>query len=521
MNNCYIMRISVFVVKVAKKNIEGENMNHIIYYRVEKSLSKIYEEIKKSSSEDELEKINKYLNKLNNKEELKYKWAKAWSKSLGLSSDIVGWSKICTDNPKFEEFLEKVIKLKKEGGNIVINSIKEYSNDYNANWYCFNVKDVHGDSFCYNCTLDKYKKNYEIKADQIPFNIHVAQDDYNGGLVSEKFRQVCIDNQLTGIDFIWAKDRSKYKTRQFFKPVCKNSMGIGIQREFIKLDKNSLKDNLAPETDYYIEYLSNEFKNEFPFINTIIKNRSTLGFDKYIAMEIFYKYKLPSTDFAYYIYEDEVKLYMSKRAKDVFIENNMKAVVGDAILERNELTNHSKHLIGFKTFYIEGNLDEKIEKSMKAYEDLMKNPRPKKEVNPKKVLTNLRRCKIENSSDYNSCLSKKKRGFYVENYPSEILDIYAISNGFYLNDEIEFLPVELIDKYTMELKSQLKEDDEMQDLLSEEGYDALNGIQIGKGAGGDFYVLLPDKRVIGIEHDDLAILGPWENLYDFINEQLQ
>ncbi len=35
------------------------------------------------------------------------------------------------------------------------------------------------------------------------------------------------------------------------------------------------------------------------------------------------------------------------------------------------------------------------------------------------------------------------------------------------------------------------------------------------------YVLLPDKRVIGIEHDDLVILGPREDIYDFINEQLQ
>lgn len=95
-----------------------------------------------------------------------------------------------------------------------------------------------------------------------------------------------------------------------------------------------------------------------------------------------------------------------------------------------------------------------------------------------------------------------------------------MSNGFYLNDEVEFLPAELIDEYTKDLKSQLKEDDEIKELLIEGGYDALNGTQIGKGAGGDFYVLLSDKRVIGIEHDDLVILGPWENIYDFINDQL-
>ena len=86
---------------------------------------------------------------------------------------------------------------------------------------------------------------------------------------------------------------------------------------------------------------------------------------------------------------------------------------------------------------------------------------------------------------------------------------------------MEFLPAELIEEYTKDLKSQLKEDDEIKNLLREAGYDAINGLQIGKGAEGDFYVLLPDKRVIGIEHDDLAILGSWENIYDFINEQLQ
>ncbi len=107
----------------------------------------------------------------------------------------------------------------------------------------------------------------------------------------------------------------------------------------------------------------------------------------------------------------------------------------------------------------------------------------------------------------------KKRELYVETYPAEILEIYSVSNGFYLNDEVEFLPAELINEYTKYLKSQLKEDDEIKELLIEGGYEALNGIQIGKGAGGDFYVLLPDKRVIGIEHDDLVILGPWENIY--------
>lgn len=496
-------------------------MNHIIHYRVEKNLIKIYEEIKKSSNEEELKKINKYLKELYDKDELRYKWAKAWSKNLGLSSDCVGWVKISTENPRFEEFLEKVIKLKKEGGNIVIHSISEYCNDDNASWYSFNIKNVPGDSFDYSCSLDKYKKNYEIKSDQIPFNIHVAQDNYNGGLVSEKFRKVCIDNNLTGIDFIWAKDKSKYKTRQFFKPVCKNSMGIGIQREFIKFNENDLKDRLAPETYYYISYLSKEFKNEFSYLNTIIKHCSGLGYEEYIAMDTFYKDKLPSTDFAYYIYDDEVKLYMSKRAKDIFIKNNMKMVVGEAVLIKEELPSHSKHLIGAKEFYIEGNVNEKIEKSMKAYEEFMKSPRPKKEVNPKKVLTNLRRYKRGNSSDCNSCLPKKKRESYLETYPVEILEIYSVSNGFYLNDEVEFLPAELIEEYSKDLKSQLKEDDEIKNLLREAGYDAINGLQIGKGAEGDFYVLLPDKRVIGIEHDDLAILGSWENIYDFINEQLQ
>lgn len=101
-------------------------------------------------------------------------------------------------------------------------------------------------------------------------------------------------------------------------------------------------------------------------------------------MDTFYKDKLPSTDFAYYIYDNKVKLYMSKRAKDVFIKNNMKMVVGEAILEKEESSIHSKHLIGAKEFYIEENVNEKIEKSMKAYEEFTKNPRPKKEVNPKK-----------------------------------------------------------------------------------------------------------------------------------------
>lgn len=495
-------------------------MNHIIHYRVEKSLRKIYEEIKKYSSEEELNKINKYIKELDDKDELSYKWAKAWSKNLGLSNDCVGWSKISTDNPRFEEFLEKVIKLKKEGGNIFIYSINEYSNDDNAPWYTIKMKKVPNESFNDNCNSNKYKKNFEIKADQIPFNIHIADDD-NGGIVSKKFRQICIDNNLTGIDFIWAKDKSKYKTRQFFKPICNNSMGIGIQREFIKFSEADLKDKLAPDTYYYLGELSKEFKNEFPFMNTLIKHRSSIGFDNYFALDMFYKNKLPSTDFAYYIYDDEVKLYMSKKAKDIFVKNNMKTIVGDAVLVKSYLPSHSKHLTGAKNFYIEGNIDEKIEKSMKAYEEFVKNPRPKKEVNPKKVLTSLRRCKRENSSEYNSCLPKKKRELCMGVYPDEILEIYSISNGFYLNDEVEFLSAELIEEYTMDLKSQLREDDEVQALLQEEGYDALNGIQIGRGAGGDYYVLLPDKRVIGIEHDDLVILGPWENIYDFINEQLQ
>jgi hypothetical protein len=57
--------------------------------------------------------------------------------------------------------------------------------------------------------------------------------------VSEQFKRIVEEQRLTGIEFLWCRDVGKYRARQWYLPVCHESLGRGLDCPWIDARKLS------------------------------------------------------------------------------------------------------------------------------------------------------------------------------------------------------------------------------------------------------------------------------------------
>ena len=83
----------------------------------------------------------------------------------------------------------------------------------------------------YNAATDDFSSQHEdgyptCHAFQVPPGIHILERHH----VSEKFRDVVTDNGLAGWDFLWARDKGKYRPRlQWYCAVATKPLGHGLR----------------------------------------------------------------------------------------------------------------------------------------------------------------------------------------------------------------------------------------------------------------------------------------------------
>lgn len=446
-----------------------------------------------------------------------------WNKKHKLKTSIYrsDIAEVKTNSKNYKKFLESGRKLKENGGYIHIHMIEEiYEND-NANWYEF-IPMQNDLSILYERYFEKetYNKNYEINASLFPIYGDVFYDE-NGYLVSENFRKICLKNDLKGIDFIWAKDVGKYKTRQFFKPVIKNSMGIGIQHPLFKGKTNNKFPEQLIFIDIYDDIVLNYWNDFAKDIESVTLKQ--FGKIKLTVNKRFFKNKIPNVDFAYYNRNGDTEFYMSKKAFEILSKNGIIWYESIPIIETDICPKSSENLIGDKGFYIM-NVDEKIKNSMIAYNEFLKVTKPEKIVKSREIINYLRQNKKIYKKDFHAGISKIQKEKLKNIYPNEIIEIYSISNGCYINRnyEIRFLPYEYIEDYTNDMKKNVLSDEIMlnslNEFLNKENMNILDGIEICHGAGGDSYVLLKNKKVLKIDYESYQNYTIWNNIYEFIND---
>lgn len=437
---------------------------------------------------------------------------------------------ISTKKRNFNLILDEIYELIKKGEKIELSCIEECPN---TNWF-FIREDVDSSKLREYLDYDNnnfYYTDFSINSKLIPKRSNIFYIG-NGVLVSEEFRNICIKENLKGIDFIWVEDNCKTLGRQFFKPVLKNRIGDhAIYHNYHKNYNNKNKTFRGfgfdtHEEGFRIGYLDKEkIKNVYP-LNILlcekdISNKRTL----YGYGPLFYKETLlnPDFDFAYDVDSSGyISMYMSKRVVNIFKSYGIRLDCGK-ISVLDEPLNLDNVLPKEEYFSDKEDIKEKIEKSMKDYNDFIKS-KNKEKLDKNKVLKLFKKMmKLEPMDfDYGEKIDDNTKKIIEKKYGKDMADIYSISNGFLCDKdrEVEFVSIEDILKYGKNFKQDIRDLDEDYFEEMEEEFQISKATQIGQGLGGAYYLLLKDGRILGIDLEGDEICGPWDNIYECIYEML-
>jgi hypothetical protein len=435
----------------------------------------------------------------------------------------------CIDfnHPKIDQFLDSLEDYAQKN-NIVFDHNCAYNQKFygESDWYKFlPINSIE--------TTEYQGSLMSIKGAYIPPNVNIGIGWAARPFVSEKFRRVVEEHNLTGLEFLWCKDIGRYAPpQQWYMPVVLNFIGRGIDSPWV--DGKLIEEYLDHRELGRIGV--SRFKADC--LNK--KVELPVRLERYLSMcnpsnfiidfnEQFLREYLPNTDFAFGYFPGWQGFYISKRAK-VILENHHFIGKNDflePVFIHDELPYNSIQLDGIEpnpNYYygrkIEiGNLSFEELKSLhqKAKEEYDKNPKPYKEVTFKEVLKTVNKEKSIRPNDFNKRLSSKEMKDCRINLPYHWIDILKKINGGYLNDECEILPLKEIETFSNEKQ--------MAGLEFNEDY-PQNRISVAKRADGDWYdlVLIKDSNtdcpVVQISHEGGDILREWKNIASFVYDMI-
>ncbi|AZN39921.1 hypothetical protein [Paenibacillus albus] len=163
--------------------------------------------------------------------------AKKFTEPFGIRNGFAGKGIIDGDHPMFDQFLE-TLELYARTNNLIFRDncgYEQRSDD--AEWFKY-VPTKTVESISYQGKLICCEA-YKILPDIDVGTVHTADL-----AVSEKFKRVVEENQLTGIEFIWYKDIGKFAPpKQWYMPVVTSFIGRGLDAPWVDINSPHLRDN--------------------------------------------------------------------------------------------------------------------------------------------------------------------------------------------------------------------------------------------------------------------------------------
>ncbi|MCP4614377.1 MAG: hypothetical protein GY845_37315 [Planctomycetes bacterium] len=469
--------------------------------------------------------------------------------SLGLKFCGFPWSTIDLDSPNIDLFLKRAEELIVDGkavfygANVLSQNLIE-DNDFQAEWYQL------GFGTRFDSEIDKNGCE-TIKAYTIPPNLNIATGPmtrfYN--YVSERFKNVVENNNLTGLDFVWVKDIGRYKAPQWFVPVAWNPIGRGVDHPWFDSSARfgSGRSMISPNpvfrrgmSSVYLPMI----KRDFTLLGSVhaklidlyshCDDEYLLSIDSYPR---FLRHYLPATDFAYFWgYTDDHKqkngeiwkermIYLNRKARDILIQHNVisrkeaiPVLVFDKLPDGYQLLDGTAPLPE-PLLSVDQITDKKIQLSS-DWANHNAIEKPIRSIQIKEALKYLRKAKKDHPSDYNKGLSKLKKQNLPVNLPSNWVQVLSVSNGCKLNDKCTFLPIEEIQSAYDEYYDKI-----VLPSFDDYPYDCKH-LPIGANIHGDWYSLedngsdTVDSRVFQVSHEDLSIVFEWATIPLFVFDML-
>jgi hypothetical protein len=442
-------------------------------------------------------------------EEMVYKENVCFAHSLSLKCDSVGWTEMNSEQNDMNNILDKMVDYATKNNYRIRGDYCKENSDFESDWYSIQPDYFTNGELEYSYDpddMDKCSELIGIKAYQIPKYANIIHNN-PFELVSENFRNICIENNFKGIDFYWIRDIGKYNATQFFGLIIEAEMPEFTCSCGLKYS-NRKKSKQTPSI-----YCNSTLYQNFKDIGGILPKLAEIFYRLDVRLPLCLpKDKIPKTDVLY--------LDGDCRCNEVLIHKK----VADALLRAGAIkkSNVTPVMIydtipkGYPLSYsikVQCPSHKTASSLLVEYNKLKENPRLKRIITEKDALKFLRQVKKERKDDFAKALPKKQREGLLSSPYECLLPYYAISNGGWLSDEYYFLSFadskEECEEFFKEMKNETRLDEQ------------YAGIVIAKCADGDTVIIQKNGELKRISHEDVNTIQTWATMALFIYDSLE
>lgn len=439
--------------------------------------------------------------------------------SLGLKCDCVGWCYLDFDRPDVSEILDKIEDFCQKGNWLARGGYGCRYINFESDWFEIHVPSVN-----------------EVTRDGTPYAIYAYKHRrkplllgwhrYIPVLVSEKFRAVCIENNIQGIDFCWAKDIGRYESTQYAFMYPANRI------ETVACDKGlRYSDEFFPYSDgaggtvykHTPEYKRHDRDSE------LYKRLERLGGYLPRLADMFYKFQfnlpdyyyakeLPETGFAYIQGDNEGMLrnalLVHRDTAEILMKEKMldPQTLYPALIYNGEIpTGYAEAVFKDDNRFPPFDAEFAI-KMEEEYRRIKSIKRPERKATTNMALKALREEKRERKEDFGKRMRKEVAESLAETAYAPLIPYFLVADGGTLSDEYQFLDYASAKDHTLEFEENMRK---------EELADIPEGIVICNCADGDRVILTQSGEVYRVSHEVPEILEEWPSPAQFFVDSLE
>lgn len=410
--------------------------------------------------------------------------------SLGRKCDPVGWSELDLDDPDADAVLLAIERFCKAEGWGARGVYRRSFTDVASDWFRLKKDFFVSDN--------ERKEAPAADGGKVKLTVIRAYHEKKSTpkcahwvCVPERFRDACIKNGVSGIEFCWVEDKGKYDAEQYFELYTEAAVAhVACNRGLTHKEHMRIK----------------ALGGRLPQLAKLFYDLQLIVLeDCYLADD------MPSGGMVY-VYHEGARNFSGRW--DLLIHRD----IAEMLLREKVLPpEYLKPAMivprcpdGYtleKTQLLQRPTAEYIGSMLEKYQKLKESPRPKRAITEKQALSLLRRTKSENKDRFAKRLN--------EQVDTPLMPYYRIANGGCLSDEYELLSYDDSVKATAEFKESIEKEELLETKPS--------GTVICRCINGDAVLLTDAGKVIRFSHEEPEAVVEWPDLaqfiYDAINEE--
>ena len=427
--------------------------------------------------------------------------------SLGLKCDCVGWCTMEIGTDGAEEILEKIAGFcRSDGWKLRGNYARRYV-DIQSDWYVLKCDHFRGDDVVYWDVQAPFEDGSQQKLCSVKAYADSSRSPRACGaytLVSERFRDVCMEHGVPGVEFCWVRDRGRYAAEQYFMLFAERKLehigvgsGLGISRH--RFDP------------LYALQRSLRYRQ----LGGSLTGLEKICYDLHVMLpDLFLASELPEGGIVY-----AHRLFDGRHLPTILIHRDIaELLLREKALPARDLIPApvvQEWIAGYSVeacCAVSRPTREFSSAMLTEYEKLKESPRPVRQATEKMALKQLRAAKRNEGERFGRALPRKKAELLQDTDYAPLVPYYLVCDGGQVSDEYRFLSLVEAQAESAGFCEEIKREE----LLEEKP----SGVVFGSCADGDLLLLRKDGGVCRFSHEAPEVNGEWPGLAQFFVDEL-